>query len=55
MILGTNEETDWKCMDYYLNQVKPELPTVAFSPDAEFPVTYAEKGMLQFTLTKILS
>lgn len=55
MILGTNEETDWKCMDYYLNQVKPELPTVAFSPDAEFPVTYAEKGMLQFTLSKSLS
>ena len=52
VILGTNEETNWGCMDYYLNQVKPELPTVAFSPDAEFPLTYAEMGMLQYTLTR---
>ena len=52
MILGTNEETDWKCMDYYLNEVKPEMPTVAFSPDSHFPVTFAELGMLQYTLTR---
>ncbi|MCI9476708.1 MAG: dipeptidase PepV [Emergencia sp.] len=52
VILGTNEETNWACMDYYLHQVKPELPTVAFSPDAEFPLTYAEMGMLQYTLTR---
>lgn len=52
VILGTNEETDWKCMQYYFSEVKPELPTVAFSPDAEFPLTYAEMGMLQYTLTR---
>lgn len=52
IILGTNEETDWKCMEYYLKEVKPELPTLAFSPDAEFPVTYAEMGMLQYILTR---
>ncbi|MGN0659279.1 MAG: dipeptidase PepV [Emergencia sp.] len=55
MILGTNEETSWGCMDHYLNVVKPELPTLAFSPDAEFPVTYAELGLLQFTLTRPVS
>ncbi|MDD6042613.1 MAG: dipeptidase PepV [Eubacteriaceae bacterium] len=55
LIIGTNEETDWKCMDYYLNEVKPELPTYAFSPDSHFPVTYAEMGMLQFRLTRKLS
>ncbi len=55
LILGTNEETNWGCMDYYLNHVKPEMPTVAFSPDSHFPVTYAEMGMLQYTLTKELT
>lgn len=55
IILGTNEETNWGCMDYYLNKVKPELPTLAFSPDSEFPVTYAELGMLQYTLTRPLT
>lgn len=55
LILGTNEETNWACMDYYLKEVKPEMPTVAFSPDSHFPVTYAELGMLQYTLTKEIS
>jgi len=55
IIMGTNEETDWKCMAYYLNEVKPELPTVAFSPDSDFPVTYAELGLLQYTLTRKIS
>ncbi len=55
VILGTNEETDWKCMNYYINEVKPELPTMAFSPDSEFPVTYAEMGLLQYTLTRKIS
>lgn len=55
VILGTNEETDWKCMSYYLNEVKPERPTMAFSPDSNFPVTYAEMGLLQYTLTRKIS
>ncbi len=55
VILGTNEETNWGCMDYYLHQVKPELPTVAFSPDSQFPLTYAEMGMLQYTLSKSIT
>ncbi len=55
IILGTNEETDWNCMAHYLNEVKPELPTIAFSPDSEFPVTYAEMGLLQYTLTREIS
>ena len=55
IILGTNEETNWECMAYYLNEVKPELPTLAFSPDSHFPVTYAEMGLLQYTLTRQIS
>ena len=52
MIFGTNEETNWGCMNYYLNNVKPKFPSASFSPDASFPVTYAEKGIYQFNLIK---
>ena len=43
LILGTNEENDWKCIDYYKEHEK--WPTIGFSPDAGFPCIYAEKGI----------
>ena len=44
LILGLNEETNWKCMEYY--KAHEESPTIGFSPDADFPCIYAEKGIL---------
>lgn len=44
LILGLNEENDWKCIDYY--KAHEELPTISFSPDANFPCIYAEKHIL---------
>lgn len=44
LILGTNEERDWQCMDYYKQH--EEIPNIGFSPDADFPCIYAEKGLL---------
>ena len=44
LILGLNEENNWKCIDYY--KQKEEIPNVGFSPDADFPCIYAEKGIL---------
>lgn len=44
LILGLNEEVGWKCIEYYKSH--EELPTIGFSPDADFPVIYAEKGFL---------
>lgn len=44
LILGLNEEVSWKCIEYYKSH--EELPTVGFSPDADFPCIYAEKGFL---------
>lgn len=32
IILGTNEETGWGCMDHYRKVA--EIPTLTFSPDA---------------------
>ena len=39
LILGLNEERDWQCINYYKEH--EELPTIGFSPDADFPCIYA--------------
>ena len=44
LILGLNEENDWKCIDYYKKQ--EESPTIGFSPDADFPCIHSEKAIL---------
>lgn len=50
IILGTNEETGWGCMDYYKKH--GEAPTLAFTPDGEYPVVNSEKGILHTTFEK---
>lgn len=50
MILGANEESGSKCMDYYFNTLKMPQPTLAFTPDSTFPVTFAEKGIVRIKL-----
>lgn len=47
-IFGTDEETLWRCMHRY-NQLE-ETATMGFAPDSSFPLTYAEKGLLQAKL-----
>ncbi|MBA1434211.1 M20 family metallopeptidase [Bombilactobacillus bombi] len=44
-IFGTDEETLWRCIAQY--NKKEEPITHGISPDSEFPVTYAEKGLQQ--------
>lgn len=44
LILGLNEENDWKCIDYYKKH--EESPSVGFSPDADFPCIHSEKSVL---------
>jgi succinyl-diaminopimelate desuccinylase len=58
MILGTDEESGMACMKYY--QKHGEIPNFGFVPDADFPVIYGEKGILQLNVhgtkaTQILS
>lgn len=48
-IFGTDEETLWRCINRY--KEREELPGMGFSPDSRFPVTFAEKGLLQCCLT----
>lgn len=49
LILGLNEEKSWKCIKYY-KSVGEENPTIGFSPDADFPAIYAEKGIMSIGL-----
>ena len=48
-ILGCNEESGWGCMKHYKKVAK--MPDFGFSPDGDFPVLYAEKGILHPTFT----
>ena len=43
LFVGCNEETGWKDIDYVASKTK--MPEYGFSPDGNFPVSYAEKGI----------
>ncbi len=49
LILGTNEETDWKGIEKYLSL--EEVPSCGFTPDSDYPLINAEKGLLQVKLS----
>lgn len=53
LIAGCNEESGWACIEH-IKRVS-HLPEEGFTPDASFPVIYAEKGILHLTLTFPLS
>lgn len=44
LILGCDEESGWGCIDHYKKCAT--LPEEGISPDADFPVIYAEKGII---------
>lgn len=45
LIFGCQEEEgDWDDMEYY--KAHEEIPSFGFTPDADFPATYGEKGIL---------
>ena len=50
IIFGTNEETGCKEIKYYLSKEKP--PVSGFTPDAEYPIIYAEKGITHLQVSK---
>lgn len=48
LILGCDEETGMRCMEYYLKNAP--IPQIGFVPDADFPVIYGEKGIINIAL-----
>jgi succinyl-diaminopimelate desuccinylase len=49
LILGLDEESGCECMTYY--RLREKGPDIGFTPDAKFPVIYAEKGILHVTIS----
>ena len=48
LIFGSDEERGSSCMAYYASHV--ETPTCSFTPDGEFPVSYAEKQCVRYLI-----
>ena len=48
VIFGCNEEDGWECMDHFrkVDKIAPQ----GFTPDADFPAIYYEKGIYHCTL-----
>jgi len=53
MIIGTDEESDWRCVDTYFKEEK--MPDLGFAPDADFPIIYAEKGISDFDIVQVIA
>lgn len=49
LIVGCDEESGMECMHYYNEH--GEIPDFGFVPDADFPVIYGEKGILNLKLS----
>ncbi|MDI2586097.1 dipeptidase PepV [Psychrobacillus sp. NEAU-3TGS] len=50
MIIGTDEESGFRCVDRYFQ--KEQMPTIGFAPDADFPIINAEKGIASLIFTQ---
>lgn len=54
-IVGGNEESGSAGVKYYFDELKKPQPDFGFSPDAEFPLIFAEKGIINFEVKKKLT
>ncbi|HLV80135.1 MAG TPA: dipeptidase PepV [Chthonomonadaceae bacterium] len=54
VIFGCDEESGFGCVKHYWEVAKEERPIYAFTPDAGFPMIYAEKGITNLVLEKEL-
>ncbi|MDR0831723.1 MAG: Sapep family Mn(2+)-dependent dipeptidase, partial [Bacillales bacterium] len=46
VLVGGNEERGSDCLYHYFNELKKPAPDYGFTPDANFPLIYGEKGIL---------
>lgn len=54
VIFGCDEESGFGCVHYYWGEAGQERPAYAFTPDACFPLIYAEKGIANLTLERTI-
>ena len=50
-LVGGNEESGSLGVQYYFDNLKKPQPTFGFSPDAEYPLIFAEKGITNFKVS----
>lgn len=51
-LVGGNEESGSLCMEHYFKTLKKPQPTLGFSPDSDYPLIFAEKGIIGFEVKK---
>ena len=52
LVAGGDEERGSSCLRYYFHDLKKPASDYGFTPDADFPLIYAEKGMVGDTFAK---
>ncbi len=50
-LVGGNEERGSACMEHYFHTLHKKQPTLGFSPDSDFPLIFAEKGIVNFEVS----
>ena len=53
IVSGGDEERGSSCLAYYFNKHKGEEPSLGFTPDANWPLIYAEKGIRRYQAVRI--
>ena len=48
LVIGGNEESGSKCLEYYFNVLNKPYPEYGFTPDGEFPLIYGEKAIATY-------
>lgn len=47
-IVGGDEERNSACLEHYFHKLNKPYPRYGFSPDADYPLIYAEKGIFSY-------
>jgi succinyl-diaminopimelate desuccinylase len=55
VIFGCNEESGFGCVKHYWEVAQEERPLMGFTPDASFPMVYAEKGIANLVIERFLT
>ena len=51
-VAGGDEERGSSCLNYYFHTLHKPASDYGFTPDADFPLIYAEKGITHFTVSR---
>ena len=54
IVAGGDEERGSSCLEHYFHVEKRPDVDCGFTPDAEFPLIYGEKGIVNYTLSKVI-